>query len=551
MTDITDYYETILWPSGYVRRALKRSEQFPHELKPLQELYQYTFANHRIFSADKRLDIPFSQATKLDSASDSLTQGCESVPLSIVTITRNDSHVERMQERTQAFIDSIYFLAEKYCKNIELIIVEWNPPTETPPLAESFNFTANHPFVSVVILTVPAEIHQIYNLSNDLPLYQMIGKNVGIRRARGQFVLATNIDVLLSDELFNYITDDSLEAGKIYRSNRWDVDRKILDLTSAEAMLKHAKELCFQVNYQDGVRPKGSKILQAEKPEEFATGLALAGLHTWACGDFQLLHRDDWAKVRGYSELDAYSFHLDSLFAITCEHAGIKEVALSDQFPHYHIDHTLGTPIKSNSYVINEKKALYHLCYMTLLRCDYQMQKQGDFFVFNDENWGLAGVELPFEQVTKAAWEDSELNYRLKDHGWKPASIQSAAYFEAQESEYLANIYESFLGRAYEKTAQYLTDQQQNKKFFIWGAGTRGLVHCKRLTNRGILIAGFIHGLNTPVPESLNDLPIIHSTKFQVDVDNFVLIASIFAEEIVAQLESQGAREGVHFIVLM
>jgi len=33
----------------------------------------------------------------------------------------------------------------------------------------------------------------------------MIAKNVGIRRARGRFVLSTNIDILLSNELVDYI----------------------------------------------------------------------------------------------------------------------------------------------------------------------------------------------------------------------------------------------------------------------------------------------------------------------------------------------------------
>jgi len=32
-------------------------------------------------------------------------------------------------------------------------------------------------------------------------LYQMIAKNAGIRRARGEYVLATNIDILFSSEL--------------------------------------------------------------------------------------------------------------------------------------------------------------------------------------------------------------------------------------------------------------------------------------------------------------------------------------------------------------
>ena len=53
----------------------------------------------------------------------------------------------------------------------------------------------------VRFIEVPPEMHARYDHGKALPLYQMIAKNVGIRRARGRFVLATNIDILISSEL--------------------------------------------------------------------------------------------------------------------------------------------------------------------------------------------------------------------------------------------------------------------------------------------------------------------------------------------------------------
>ena len=50
----------------------------------------------------------------------------------------------------------------------------------------------------------------------------MIAKNVGIRRARGQFILATNIDILFSDELAEYLATRRLEHGRMYRIDRHD-----------------------------------------------------------------------------------------------------------------------------------------------------------------------------------------------------------------------------------------------------------------------------------------------------------------------------------------
>ena len=64
----------------------------------------------------------------------------------------------------------------------------------------------------VRIIEVPPELHRRFRHSENLPLFQMIAKNVGIRRARGRFVLATNIDILLSDELVRALARGELAA---------------------------------------------------------------------------------------------------------------------------------------------------------------------------------------------------------------------------------------------------------------------------------------------------------------------------------------------------
>jgi hypothetical protein len=81
-----------------------------------------------------------------------------------------------------------------------------------------------------------------------LPLFQMIGKNVGIRRARGEFVLATNIDILFSDELFQFLATRSLKHGEMYRVDRWDVSPFISVEASLAEQLTFCRENCLRVN---------------------------------------------------------------------------------------------------------------------------------------------------------------------------------------------------------------------------------------------------------------------------------------------------------------
>ena len=64
-----------------------------------------------------------------------------------------------------------------------------------------FDFREKNSCCPVRIITVPSHLHQQLRYSEHLPLFQMIAKNVGIQRARGEFVLVTNIDVLFSRQL--------------------------------------------------------------------------------------------------------------------------------------------------------------------------------------------------------------------------------------------------------------------------------------------------------------------------------------------------------------
>ena len=55
----------------------------------------------------------------------------------------------------------------------------------------------------------------------------MIAKNVGIRRAYGRFVLATNIDIVFSNELVEYLASGRLEPGCLYRVDRHDIQNNL------------------------------------------------------------------------------------------------------------------------------------------------------------------------------------------------------------------------------------------------------------------------------------------------------------------------------------
>ncbi|MBZ5609134.1 MAG: hypothetical protein LAP38_12805 [Acidobacteriia bacterium] len=142
--------------------------------------------------------------------------------LSVVVTARNDDHGGNLLGRMQIFADAWINQCKRHGLNSELIIVEWNPPADREPLLKALRWPADTSPCQVRIVEVPRQLHARYRHAAALPLYQMIAKNVGIRRARGEFILATNIDIVFSDELMQFLASHRLEKGRMYRIDRHD-----------------------------------------------------------------------------------------------------------------------------------------------------------------------------------------------------------------------------------------------------------------------------------------------------------------------------------------
>jgi len=187
--------------------------------------------------------------------------------LSVVVATRNDDHGGNLIGRTQIFLDG--FLAQTRRFNIpsELIIVEWNPPADRPPLAEVLRWPGDFGPCAVRFIEVPAEVHRRYRHAEGLPLYQMIGKNVGIRRARGRFVLATNIDILFSNELAAFLGAQQLRTDRLYRVDRYDAMSDVPADASLDEQLAYCSTHLIRINRREGtfeVTADGGPVLSAE-----------------------------------------------------------------------------------------------------------------------------------------------------------------------------------------------------------------------------------------------------------------------------------------------
>jgi hypothetical protein len=478
--------------------------------------------------------------------------------LTVVATARNDNHGGDLLHRMQVFVSGLAAQCARFGVPAELILVEWNPPPDRERLRDALEWPPPDSPLQVRIVEVPPEVHSRFDHAHRLPLFQMIAKNVGIRRARGRFVLATNVDVLLSDALMHTIAQRRLHGGHLYRADRHDVDAPLdprdavesqlgacaarvirvcaregtTDLRTGEyfpiygpmshwpgplgrwgrlirlgvpfvfrrslALGRHAvvklvrdvvrlavraaafvtrrvAVLAYQLQLallvvgfvgryaaQDGLAAAPRRALslvatrrgrgelralvaaalaaysheglrrRAPRRRELRALLRAAAadwsaftaairsiraemgarkqlverlweeekarvfLHTNACGDFTLMSREDWFRVRGYAELEIFSMHLDSLLLYEAHYSGIAHTVLDG--PVYHLEHGGGfKPDTAGLKQLNDRldrDAIPQVTYQQFLDWVIQMFRQRRPIAFNEPDWGLAAVEL-------------------------------------------------------------------------------------------------------------------------------------------------------------
>ena len=213
-----------------------------------------------------------------ESRGDGRSSAAQEAPyLSVVTAARNDDHGGNLLGRTQVFVDAWINQAKRHNLSSELIIVEWNPPAGRERLAKALRWPDDTGPCEVRIIEVPHEVHARYRHAAALPLYQMIAKNVGIRRARGEFILATNIDIVFSDELIRFLASRRLERGRMYRIDRHDVMSGIPADGTLDEQLAYCRSHLIRVCAREGIYPLTEDGFRRNAEQDIAR--AESGIH--------------------------------------------------------------------------------------------------------------------------------------------------------------------------------------------------------------------------------------------------------------------------------
>lgn len=314
--------------------------------------------------------------------------------ISFVVTARNDNYGGDFRQRMQAFVDVLLTLCERHCLNMELVIVEWNPPKDNPRLADALTWVESPKYCRVRIIEVPEEIHRQLPNSERMPLFEFIGKNVGVRRARGEFILATNPDILFSEELIQFLASAKLSSRCFYRSTRYDVQGPVPLDQPVEEQLAYCQQGVTRINgYPSSFDNCFRQRFNLRRILYDCLDYLIWRLRyfpydrpfTNASGDFFMMHQSHWHFLHGYPQIvgtDSHGlFHVDSFMAYEALFHGLKQIRLSNRLRIYHQEH--GRP-KNSALFSPEVESTRN-----------RLLKARQPIIFNDETWGLGKHDLP------------------------------------------------------------------------------------------------------------------------------------------------------------
>ena len=351
--------------------------------------------------------------------------------VSFITWARNDNYGGRQSERLNISISTLLEQITRYQLPCEFILVDWNSPDDAIPLAELIDWPKVNKYCSIRSIVVPSHIHEKIPYSSSCPIAGSHAINAGIIRSRGEFILPRVSDVIYEDGIVEFLAERRLEKSTIYKTDRWDIYDDILNL------INHSTEELI-----DFCR---NNIKKKNEGRKFKPNSKLPSIHGGAVGDFILLSREMYFKIRGYYETNgAFSESADYIFCYAAHVLGINECVLSETLPVYKIDHPFHTGSNPEKIPLFHHRFLNRIFFLPTFfkksicrlidsflwrtgiikniriykRNGIPLMSENEKFnlykniasgklspVFNDEHWGLGKHDLPINVISRADWE--------------------------------------------------------------------------------------------------------------------------------------------------
>lgn len=241
--------------------------------------------------------------------------------ISTVIISRNDNYGGHLNERATYAINSAINTYD------EVIYVDWNSPTHSLLWDIQDNLQLKGNLKHFVI--PPYIASQLVNYDPNAQLCcEVLARNIGIRRAEGDWIVSSNIDIIHPKrEDIEKIINDSDNNTMFTLSRRevtWDIIKEF-----------HGGELKF--NEWDKLRDH-IYINSEERVNEEKTVSGDDYSLINCCGDFQIAPKHVWDEIRGFEEALIYPLYADTNVQKKAFKHGFNLKAIYNP-PMFHINH--------------------------------------------------------------------------------------------------------------------------------------------------------------------------------------------------------------------
>lgn len=226
--------------------------------------------------------------------------------LSVVVVGRNDGHGYNLHKRVATSLNSI---ADPMDAMDEIIFIDWNTPDKLPTLIDSIYDTLTiKTKAHIRVLRVRTDIHNSLKGSSNKPILEPIARNVGIRRARNDWILSTNTDMVFNTKGKSYTEIlNQLKPG-LYHLYRFEIPEYIwdqFDRMNPQATIEKIDSIFGNSSL--------TKKISTEPVEGYGN------FFPDAVGDFQLASKNLWQSVNGFPEEMLQGWHVDSRLSIAIE----------------------------------------------------------------------------------------------------------------------------------------------------------------------------------------------------------------------------------------
>jgi hypothetical protein len=284
--------------------------------------------------------------------------------VSVVLTGRNDGYGGDFIER---FFRTLRFNLQQFlARGIahELVFVEWAPPRDRTLLIDRiFDDVPELDPANCSWYVVDPRYHEALSLNPRLEYLEFPAKNVGIRRARGQFILTSNCDVFFGRRIMGVLEQRALQPGVLYRAPRHDIELPV-GCTSID----------WSVLEDPGVLAGPAHRL---KPPFMGS----------ATGDFVLLDQASFHDLRGFNEVYRVArIGIDRNVLVKAISFGLRIEDIGG--PVYHVVHEGSYRLNPAAYAGREHEAPWG---------DRRWHSAGVSYV-NAASWGLAAAPVRAER---------------------------------------------------------------------------------------------------------------------------------------------------------